>query len=441
MTERNLSDQLRGKELHFRLRSNDLLESGKLSLTAVGAGINGDLSLGGYVFEEKEFTEYAPPTILGKIIDKLTGSNAVSKDDPSVFVIVEEKNGSISPDDVRYAEWLGRKKGEKPRILMVPELEREQAAESAQPHRLLGEEEARRLRSFWERQWRRVKALPAPITHDAALAAVPRTLIPMAFCIGLAYLKRNEVPLERAVGYIGMAFGFAVGFALFNQTVLNFITFWSEFTKDVFEPYIEALEQWVAVQGEALRLRIREGSRVRRPLLKLCVSFAKKCIYVLSFISARGDVLIAGPLLGIGCVYIVRLILGPVGETVSVLTLKGFLLVLGNVVLGSLASGPYPQVIAHLRSVGKITNRTSMYLGILDTIRMELGRVADFGMQTLYNVIQGTLAVVFWFLLFFVDRCYRKPCVRRLKDKRDAELLRAGFKQFRDSRAKNPVAA
>ncbi|MBI4372085.1 MAG: hypothetical protein HY552_07285 [Elusimicrobia bacterium] len=414
MTDMRLSDLIRGKELHLRLRSNDLLESGRASLTAIGAG-TGDASLvKDPVLESKEYTAYPPESIWTKIFRGLSGRMAASGERADVVVVVEEKNGSLSPDDVRYIEWLGRQKIGVPWVVMVPESGRHAEDHQVSAH-ALSEAEAKKLRaaSFWRRQLRRLRALPAPITKDAALAAIPRTAIPVGFSVFLAYLKRGDIPLERSAVYIGLAFGFAVGFALFNQTVLNYITFCSEFTREAFEPWIRALD--------------RVLSRGRGHWL------ARAFLGVLSFVSARGDVLIAGPSIGIICTYIARLALGPVGETVSVLTFYGFFLVVCNVVVGSFAGGPYAQVIAHLRAVGSISNRASMYLGIVETIKMELGRLADFGMQTLFNALQGALAVGFWLLLLVVDRCHRKPEVHCLKEKGEIDAVRKLFDALRDN--------
>lgn len=415
--EADLIERLAGKEIHFRLATNDLLEDGIKSLTLIATGPDEDSLLRNAVLEKKEYTEYSPQSILGKFAATVAGRSVAAKDDPGVVVVVLERNGSVSADDLRYIEWLSEARAEAPRVIMLPETgHHHKTSDGEQPHHLLAANEEKRINSFWKRQARRLKALPAPITKDAALVAIPRTFIPVAFSVFLAYLKRDEIPLGRSAAYVGLAFGFNIGFALFSQTVFNWFTFWSEFSRDAFGSHIRDLESWIARQGPSFRI------------LRYLASF-------LGFISARGDVLIAAPLLGVGTMYLARLVLGPVGETVSVLTLRGFLLVLGNVIIGSIAGGPYPQVIAHLRSVGKITNKVSIYLGIVETIKMEVGRVADFGMQVLYNAIQGTLAVVFWILLLIVDRSYVKPHIHCLQHKQDIDLIRRlleGFKAKED---------
>lgn len=416
MKEKGWLEGLEGAELHFRLVSNDLLEAGKRSVTAVASGATDEAVLSSAAVVDREFGEYAPQGILGKLYERAKGRTPQAKERPGVVVVVEEKHGSISADDMRYVEWLMRTKGEAPRVVMVPEVGHKAGSDHEHPRHLLEQEEEKKIGSFWKRQWRRMKALPAPITRDAALAAIPRTAIPVGFSLFLAFLKRDEVPLERAMVYVGLAFSFAVGFALLNQTVLNWFTFWSEFTRDGLEPYVKSLHRWVSHRTAGF-----------------VAGLAGALMHLLSFVSARGDVFIAGPLLGIGCSYLARLALGPVGETTSVLTLYGFFLVVFNVVVGSIAGGPYPQVIAHLRAVGRISNRASMYFGILDTIKMETGRIADFGMQTLYNSIQVTFAVVFWALLLVVDRCYVKPDVHCLKHRKDIELARRLFEKLRQA--------
>ena len=407
MSERRFVDAINGKEVHVRLVSNDLLEADKPSVTAVGSGASVDALLAGCAIETKKYTQYPPESMTRKLTDGLFGRGIARNPDPKAVVVVTEKNGSLSADDARYIEWLAGLKREYPRVIMLPEASHPSHPES--PRRLL--DEGSLDASFWARQWRRLKALPAPITRDAALAAIPRTAIPIGFSLFLAFLKRHDIPMSRAAGYIGLAFGFAVGFALFNQTVLNYITFCSELTREIFDPAIKALER-----------RLAPGV------------LARLCLNVLAFVSARGDVLIAGPSLGIFCTYLARLALGPVGETVSVLTFYGFFLLLCNVLVGSFAGGPYTQVIAHLRAVGRISNKTSMYLGIVETIKMELGRLADFGMQTLFNAAQLFIAVFFWALLLVVDRCYRKPEVIRLSndDATSAARLFAGLAARRD---------
>jgi len=391
---------LTGKEVHVRLASNELLEADKRSVTAIG--------LTGTRFETKGYADYRPKPLLAKLLGGLAGRSVKKSDDPRCVVLVEERKGSLNPDDARYIEWLADQTGERPAVLLVPEKETEARLDPSPAARR--HEPGPDGGAFWSVQWRRFCALPAPITKDAALAAIPRTAIPIGFSIFLALLKRDEVPLERAALYVGLAFAFAVGFALCNQTVLNWFTFWSQFTREGLEPMVHRLERAAA------------GSKAGRGLVAL-----------LSFVSARGDVLIAAPLLGVSTSYLARLVLGPVGETVSVLTLKGFWLVFLNVLIGSIAGGPYPQVIAHLRAVGRVTERTSIYLGILDTVKMELGRIADFGFQTLYNSIQVVLAVVFWVMLLVADRCYPKPEVTRLAGE-DLAAARALFAELRGRR-------
>jgi len=385
VAEPSFVEQIEGKEVHFRLVSNDLLEAGKPSITAVRA------ASGKEEFRTWVYPQYSPESMARKIVDGIKGAGIAYPLEPRTIVVVAEKDGSISADDARYVEWLAGVKREHPKVLMIPESGKTVVAEG--PRKVLAEGG-----EFWERQWRRMKALPAPITRDAALAAIPRTAIPIAFSLFLAFLKINEIPLQRSLIYTGLAFGFAVGFALFNQTVLNYITFCSELTRDVFDPAMKSLERRFADGGV----------------------FVRFCLNTLAFVAARGDVLIAGPSLGVGCTFVARLALGAVGETQSVMTAYGFFLVVVNTLVGSFAGGPYGQVIAHLRAVGRISNRASMYLGIIETIKMELGRLADFGMQTLYNSVQVFIAVFFWGLLLVVDRCYRKPEVFRLAEDDDA---------------------
>ncbi len=381
---------LQGKDVHVRLLSNELLEADKRCITAIGVSQPR--------FETKGYGDYRPKPLLAKLLGGLAGQSVRKAEDPRCVVLVEEHKGSVNPDDARYIEWLADQTGERPAVLLLPERETEVRAD---PSPAIRRHESPEGGAFWSVQWRRFCALPAPVTKDAALAAIPRTAIPIGFSIFLALLKRNEVPLERAALYVGLAFVFAVGFALCNQTCLNWFTFWSQFTREGLEPIVRRLER-------------AAGSH----------KTARAAVALLSFISARGDVLIAAPLLGVSTSYLARLVLGPVGETVSVLTLRGFWLVFWNVLIGSIAGGPYPQVIAHLRAVGRVTERTSIYLGILDTIKMELGRIADFGFQTLYNSIQGVLAVVFWIMLLVADRCYPKPEVVRLSGADLAEARR-----------------
>lgn len=407
MAEPRFADLISGKEVHFRLVSNDLLEAGKPSVTAVAAAGAAETIVSRGKLESREFPQYPPETMRRKLLDGLAGKGIAYPLEPSTVVVVAEKGGSLSADDARYIEWLAGLKREYPMVLMLSETQVPVAQKKDARQSPVGG-------TFWDRQWRRFKALPAPVTKDAALAAIPRTAIPVGFSLFLAFLKINEIPLQRSLIYAGLAVGFAVGFALFNQTVLNYITFCSELTRDVFDPAIKALERRFAAGGVLARFAIN----------------------ALAFVSARGDVLIAGPSLGVGCTFIARLALGAVGETQSVMTPYGFFLVVVNVLVGSFAGGPYGQVIAHLRAVGRISNRASMYLGIIETIKMELGRLADFGMQTLYNSAQLFIAAFFWALLLVVDRCYRKAEIVRLAP--DDEAARRVFAALR-ARAGAPL--
>jgi hypothetical protein len=403
--DKKFLDAIKGKEVHFRLVSNHLLETGKPSLTAVATGGAPDAMTKACKLESRDYSEYPIDSVLLRLIETARGGGIPEPAERRTVVVVAENDGVIGADDARYVEWLARKNSERPLLISLPS--QKQAASPAAPAAaaVSSEEE---VAAFWPRQWTRMKAIPAPITKDAAIAAIPRTAIPVTFSLILGYLNRDTIPMERALTYTGLAFSFAVGFALLNQSVLNYITFCGNLTRDIFRPAIKAVES-----------RLGGGPA------------ARFIVNALSFVSARGDVFIADPSLGIGCTYLARLALGPVGETVSVLSLYGFLMVVGNVLTGSFAGGPYTQCIAHLRSVGKISNRMSMYLGIVETVKMELGRLADFGMQTFYNAAQMFLACFFWTLLLVVDRCYRKPEAVRITCPEDAALVASLFEALR----------
>lgn len=411
---------LEGKEVHFRLTTNDLLERGKLSKIAFGTVTDKDKIVKDLKIVEKEYTEYSPATFSGKIWDKLTGKNA-KKESKNTVVFVQEKNGSISADDHRYIEWLIKEKKETPKVYLIPEKNKKENKKDTTIH-LLDDKDMKKLKnSFWKRQYKKFLAVPAKITKDALIATIPRTLIPIIILTILAYTRRNEISIERILAYASVSIGFiAIGFALIFQTILNWMTFWSEFTSEACEPAIEKLERWL---------------QTRKKNNNFTLKISKAIIGILRFLGARGDVLIAGPLLGIGAVFLSRLALGPVGQTTSVFTMSGFLLILANIFVGSITSGPYSQIVAHLRSVGKITNKTSTYLGIFDTFRLSLGKVADFGYQVLYNIIQLVLGVVFWVALLISDRLFPKHKVTKITNKDDLDFINKTIQDLQKQKA------
>jgi len=288
--------------------------------------------------------------------------------------------------------------------------------------------------SFWKRQIQKARHIPAPINHDAILATIPRTLIPLATATTLLFI-RGDIPLERGVAYILVGFGFSVGFGLVSQSVLNYINYWSDFTKDLFQPSIRTLENWVYKQRRLFHSNLPETmSSVLSAfhLTKASVLMtASGTVRVLKFLSARGDLLIAGPSLGIFCTYIARLVLGPVGETLDVLTWAGFAMIMANVYIGTVAGGPYNELITHLRAVGKISNRGAIWLSVLDTVKMEFGRVADFGYQTLYYYTQAIFAATFWSGLAAVDFVYPKSDPIRLTYNNNIAYFKAKINPFK----------
>ena len=411
---------LKGKEVHFRLTTNDLLENDKVSKTAFGFVSSDETIIKDMKITTKKYTEYTPSSFSSKIWSKVTGKDAVKKKDPSIVVFVQEKDASVSADDHRYIEWLIKEKKEYPKVYVIPEEDTEKKKD--EKIHLLSDKEIKKLKnSFWKRQFKKFMAVPAKISKDAIIATIPRTLIPIILIALLAYVTKDEAKLERVFAYAGVSIGFAFGFALIIQTILNWMTFWSEFTREAFDPQISSLENWLNKKEELLS---KSKSFFGKKITAFNMAIARNITGLLRFISARGDVLIASPLLGIGCVYIARAALGPMGQTESVFTMYGFLLVLANVVVGSIASGPYSQIIAHLRSVGKITNKASTYLGILDSIRLEFGRVADFGFQVLYNVTQVILGTFFWILLLISDRLFPKHKLIRLTSTEKLTLIK-----------------
>jgi hypothetical protein len=429
-TQKPLAEQITGKEIHVRLLSNDLLEMDKRSLTVVGIGGADKAFVHNSALEKKRFTEYNPQRILGKMRDLVSGKTILVKEHPDVFVVIEEKRGNVSADDARYIEWLTYSKGERPGVIMLPEHDTQtsQAAQSDRPSRGSSIPQGE---SFWKRQFRRFIALPAPVTKDAAIAAIPRTLFPIILSILLAYIKRNEVTALRVGTYIGVSTGITLGFSLFNQTIMNWMTFWSEFTSDALEPLVDALERWRAALEKPSEGNLLDKSSLRRKRVNVGITLARYAISLFSFISARGDVVLGGPLLGIGTLFAMRLALGPIGQTASVLTVTGFLLMLENNIVGNVTGGPYIQVLSHLRAVGKISNRASLYLGIFDELRMQVGKLSDFGFQILYHVVQVMIAVVCWIMLLICDRFYRRPEVHCLERQNDIEFVARLLNQLR----------
>ena len=293
------------------------------------------------------------------------------------------------------------------------------------------------VKDFFVHQYKKSKYIRAPITMDAIFATIPRALIPFINSSVLLFINRNEVSsIERGLSYIALSFGFSVGFGLISQSVLNWINYWSDFTREGLSPAIKRFKTYLEDQERKL-INTRSALESTKNILTAfnlaqssLVKIGKLSVPVLQLLSARGDVLIACPSFGIFCVYLSRLILGPMGETHSVFTLSGVGMVICNVVLGTVAGGPWNEMITHLRAVGKISNKLAIWLAALDTVKMEFGRVADFGYQKLYNVMQVIFATTFWSTLAITNSLYPKSNSTYVKDSASLRYLQQLYENF-----------
>ncbi|MFH1727700.1 MAG: hypothetical protein ABIA04_04710 [Pseudomonadota bacterium] len=408
-----LLNKLKGKEVHIRIKTNDLLEVKKTSVVARGK-FEGKSLVNELEVKNLKISDYKIGLKLQRNLKSLT------EQENNTVVIVREIKKTISPDDVRYIASLANQKGYNPIVYILPEDKEKKLKQEMESKRALVddvEKEELMAYSFAKRHLIKLKSVPTRVSKDAAIAAVPRTLMHLILIIVLYLTRQDEVTFERFLAYTAVAIIITLGFCLIFQTVLNWMTYWSEFTYELFEPLIKKLEGYLDLKES------KKGFSIIKELTKTLLNVCK-------FISARGDILIAGPLLGIFASTVSRIALGAVGQTASVFTLWGLFLLFANIIVGSIASGPFVQMIAHIRARGAVTERASIYLGIFDTLRMEFGRVADFGYQTLYNVVQVIFGIFFWILMLFADALYKKPDMKfTLTSDEEKELVNI-FKEF-----------
>ncbi|MFA6091354.1 MAG: hypothetical protein WCU88_03000 [Elusimicrobiota bacterium] len=91
-----------------------------------------------------------------------------------------------------------------------------------------------------------------------------------------------------------------------------------------------------------------------------------------------------------------RLILGPVGNTPSALTLAGLGMVFLNVGQGMIAGGSIIPAINQVRKAGFIGERACMHIYQLSGLTIHLGLLATFGYQALHAWATAALSIASW---------------------------------------------
>ena len=281
------------------------------------------------------------------------------------------------------------------------------------------------------RQIQRVKYIPAPINDTAFTSSFVKASIP-ALSTGIVwFFSGNEVEYVRALGYLTFGVGITWGFGLISQSVMNYFNYWSDFTRESLNPSVRRIREIIEnLNSESFienTTNLLAHYKLARKVTTTVGSFA---VDTLDFMSARGDMLIGAPLMGIFTLYLFRLILGPTGETDSVLTLSGVWMVIWNTVLGCIAGGPYNEMITHLRAVGAIKNKNALWLSVFDQVKMDLGKVADFGYQNLYKWIQLVLGITLWSSLYSTDKLYPKTDYEVIEENSSIKFLQTLYQSF-----------
>lgn len=91
-----------------------------------------------------------------------------------------------------------------------------------------------------------------------------------------------------------------------------------------------------------------------------------------------------------------RLLLGPAGDTPSVLTAAGLGLVFVNVAQGMLAGGAIAPAIGKARRAGLFGERFAVHAYQISGLTIHLGLLASFGHQVLYAWATGLLSILSW---------------------------------------------
>lgn len=95
------------------------------------------------------------------------------------------------------------------------------------------------------------------------------------------------------------------------------------------------------------------------------------------------------------CEFSNRLILGPVGENPSVLTLRGFAIIFINIGQGMLSAGPVDSAICKLRNLGLISVTIANHIFQIMSLSMLFGLLASFGYQRIHAIVLVTQFLTF----------------------------------------------
>jgi hypothetical protein len=464
-TLESLMQKYKAQKAVFTIQSNDDLEKAEFSIRFESPeGNNVSEQVDNFVLKKLTKDQYVPISLLDatkKFFKKNDDSESSQKN--IILVTKPMKNGELSPDDARYASYLESTKGVKVVIFLLPA---DESTASESPLVISGEDFKKiedpnilektggylaegnknndvkdiiEHESFAKEQWRKFKSIPGKPTWTAFNVSIWRTLINLTATSALFLYQSDVISPERFFAYVGVGLGFSFFFGVFNQTVLNWIEFWMDFTERGVEKLfkLSRLKNWlkkntniIAKDKSSTEAMMTLGERAGF-LKRTKITLAKGTYEVARFISRRGDILIAFPTLGIATTFFVRYALGEVGQTASVLTFAGFAMLVKNIIWGSIFGGPVNQTLINLRARGRFSKKAVMRYSSLEELKMQFGKVGDFGLQTVFYVGQAFIGTALWATLWTTELLFPKPEVIKLspEEAKNLEEIRDKLKQ------------
>jgi hypothetical protein len=448
------------KQAVFTMESNDDLEKSGVSVRFVSPeGQSTEQQIDNFILSKQTRDQYTPMSFMESVRKFISKTKGTFDPEEQTIILVTKlmKNGELSPDDARYASYLEKTKKVKVQIFVLPdensdagekqlvisgddfkkiddvEIAKDEITESvpALDEQLQVTGGTDEKVSFAKDQWKKFKSIPAKPTWTAFNVSIWKLLINLKASTALYLYQSNNVSWENFLGYVGAGVGFTMFFGIFNQTMLNWIEFWMNYTEEGVKRLVklDKLKAWVDKNTKLIEknknttdVMVTLGERAG--LMKRAKVRAGKISYeVTRFISRRGDVLIAFPIVGIVTTFFVRYALGEVGDTASVLTVAGFGLAVVNVIWGSIFAGPVNQTLIYLKSQGRLSKKNVLKLSALDELKMQFGKVGDFGLQALFTVGQAIIGTTLWATLWATELIIPKPLIVALSPE-EASVLK-----------------
>ena len=111
----------------------------------------------------------------------------------------------------------------------------------------------------------------------------------------------------------------------------------------------------------------------------------------------------------VGCEFLNRLVLGPLGENPLVYTWHGIGLIFFNILQGMLSGGPITPAINKMRRAGLISHEWMMHFYQAASLTMHFGLFASFGYQRFYAILTGSVLVLAWSGYIVLTTFYGDP--------------------------------